>query len=212
MLDRQRLARYAPALGLLLATIFLALSLAGYDPADPPGSAASPANDPPANPCGPVGATLAHVLFTTVGWSSYLLLYTVLAADLLLFLRRPVPEKGMRAFGLGLIVTVLAAVIQWSCPVLRPSPPVGSGGYLGALVASILAGQFGLAGMLLILTATGLVGFGLCYDVLFLWPAREVASLIRRLRTPAAAEPAEPPPPGTSLMLADPSFEVVGSS
>src|SRR4051794_26398946 len=103
MLDRQRLARYAPALALLLASVFLALSLAGYDPADPPGSAASPPNDPPVNPCGPVGAILAHVLFATVGWSSFLLLYTVLAADLLLFLRRPVPEKGMRALGLGAI-------------------------------------------------------------------------------------------------------------
>jgi len=35
MLDRERLARFAPAWCLLLLASFLALSLAGYDPADP---------------------------------------------------------------------------------------------------------------------------------------------------------------------------------
>ena len=36
MLDRQRLTRNGPASAFLLAIIFLALSLAHYDPADPP--------------------------------------------------------------------------------------------------------------------------------------------------------------------------------
>jgi len=211
MHDRQRLARFAPALALFLATAFLALSLVGYDPADPPGSASSPVNDPPSNPCGPVGATLAHVLFASVGWSSYLLLYAVVAADLLLFLRRPVPDKGLRAFGLGLVVCVLAAVVQWSCPGLRPCHPVGSGGYLGALVATSLESQFGFAGLLLILSSAGLVGLALCVDVVFLWPAREASALYRRLRPPFGSVPVAPPAAGTSLMLAEPNFEVVGS-
>ena len=30
---------------------------------------AEPANVHPTNPCGPVGAALAHVMFTTLGWS-----------------------------------------------------------------------------------------------------------------------------------------------
>src|SRR5438067_112139 len=74
MLDRQQLARNGPASALLLAVLFLALSLAGYEPADAPGVAAEPANRPPANPCGPVGASLAFVLFQALGWSSYLFL------------------------------------------------------------------------------------------------------------------------------------------
>ena len=43
MLDRQRLARNAPAAALLLGALFLALSLLGYDPADPPGTTVEPA-------------------------------------------------------------------------------------------------------------------------------------------------------------------------
>ena len=41
MLERQRLARNGPASALLLALIFLVLSLASYGPADPPGAARS---------------------------------------------------------------------------------------------------------------------------------------------------------------------------
>ena len=88
MLDRRRWARHGWAGSLLFAVSCLALCLIGYDPADPPGSAASPANDPTANPCGPVGAAIAHVLFTSVGWASFLVLYALLVADWLLHRRR----------------------------------------------------------------------------------------------------------------------------
>jgi S-DNA-T family DNA segregation ATPase FtsK/SpoIIIE len=83
MLDRQRLTRNGPASALLLAIIFLALSLAHYDPADPPGHTTEPARSSPANPCGPVGATLAHALFTAVGWTSLLVVTGLAAIDLL---------------------------------------------------------------------------------------------------------------------------------
>ena len=55
---RQRVLRSAPLVAFALAIVFLGLSLGGYDPADPPGWAADPPNQPPANPCGPVGAVL----------------------------------------------------------------------------------------------------------------------------------------------------------
>ena len=71
---RQRALRSAPLIGFGLAIVFLGLSLVGYDPADPPGRGAEPANSRPTNPCGPVGAALAHALFTTLGWSCWLLL------------------------------------------------------------------------------------------------------------------------------------------
>src|SRR4051794_33601954 len=133
MLDRQRMARNGPASALLLAWVFLALSLAGYVPDDTPGLAAEPANSPPANPCGPVGATLAYVLFQGLGWSSYLLLLGIAALVLLLFRRRPVPEAGLQLLGFGLTLAVGAAVVQRSLPGLDRSPPIGSGGYLGAI-------------------------------------------------------------------------------
>ncbi len=69
---RQRVLRSAPIIAFTLVIVFLGLSLGGYDSADPPGWNASPRNEPPTNPCGPVGATLAHLLFITLGWSSWL--------------------------------------------------------------------------------------------------------------------------------------------
>src|SRR4051812_8753370 len=145
MLDRQRMARNGPASALLLAWVFLALSLAGYVPEDTPGLAAEPANVPPLNPCGPVGATLAYGLFQVLGWASYLLLFGVAVLDLLLFRRRPVPEIGMQLLGFALTLAVGAAIAQRFLTELVRPPPVGSGGYVGALEVTFLEGQFGPA-------------------------------------------------------------------
>lgn len=180
MLDRQRLARNGPASFLLLASLFLALSLAHYDPADAPGIASEPATDPPSNPCGPVGAGLAHLLFTTAGWASYLVLLAAVAIDILMFRRRPVPEVSTRLIGLLLLIAVTAALIQKGLPGLGPSHPVGAGGYLGAITITFLEGHFGPWGMLLILVSTGVVGISLCYDALVLWPVQELTRVLAR--------------------------------
>ena len=92
---RQRLLRLVPALTFLLLNLFLALSLGGYDPADAPGSGAEPANHSPllSNPCGPVGATLAHVSFNVLGWSSWLLLLGLVAVNVLVVARRKVADR-----------------------------------------------------------------------------------------------------------------------
>ncbi|MDR3638275.1 MAG: DNA translocase FtsK 4TM domain-containing protein, partial [Isosphaeraceae bacterium] len=213
MLDRQRLARAAPALFLALGAVFLALSLAGYDPADAPGRAAEPPNSPTANPCGPVGATLAHALFTAIGWASYLVLVALVAADVLLFARRAVHEKGLRLLGLAFTVAVTAGLVQKFGPALSQTPPVGDGGYLGALAALFLEGQFGVAGMLLILAAAGLAGLVLCYDVLFVWPAQEVWRGARSLlpRRHVAPSDAGPAPSSDPLALPATRYAVVGA-
>jgi S-DNA-T family DNA segregation ATPase FtsK/SpoIIIE len=190
MLDRQQLARNGPASALLLVVIFLALSLAGYHPGDAPGLGAEPANDPPTNPCGPVGATLAFVLFQALGWASYLFLAGVGVVDFLLFRRRTIPEIRLQLIGFALTLVVTAALVHRVCPDLERSPPVGSGGYLGALEVMFLEAEFGPAGMFLILTAAGLTGLVLCSDVLFVRPLRELIRWARRLRLRPGAHPA----------------------
>ncbi|MGE5756881.1 MAG: DNA translocase FtsK [Planctomycetaceae bacterium] len=206
MLDRQRLLRHAPGSVLLLALAFLTLSLAGYDPADVPGVAAEPPNQPPSNPCGPVGAMLAHLLFQGLGWSSYLVLLGLGATDVLLFRRRAVPDPGLRVLGFGLTVAVAAGLVQEFGAGLRPSPPVGSGGYVGALAATFLEGQFGLAGLLLVLSAAGAVGLALCSDALLLWPAQEIGRWCRREGEPGAVEPGAARGAEAPLILPPASF------
>ncbi len=206
---RQRLLHLAPALIFLLVNLFLALSLGGYDPADAPGAGAEPANHSPllSNPCGPVGATLAHVLFNILGWSSWLLLLGLAAANVLVVARRQVPDRVGPALGFGLVLAVSAGMIHKFAPGIRPSPPVGSGGYIGAFVAAFLFSHFGPYGMLLIMVSAGAFGLVLCHDVLFTWPVREVSAWVRsRLdRRRAGMAKGQGPRPEEGFMLPAPS-------
>ncbi len=190
---RQRLFRSAPALAFLILNLFLALSLYGYDPAD-----AREAGGPvaPANLCGPVGASLANASQQVFGWGSWLVLLAMASVNLLIVGRRRIADRVGAASGFGLVVVVASALIDKFAPGLRPSPPVGSGGYAGALAVTALESQFGTAGMLLILFAAGLFGVALCQDVLVSTPAHELARLFRglfgRRRAGSAPAPAGP--------------------
>jgi len=198
---RQRVLRSAPLIAFALAIVFLGLSLAGYDPGDPPGWGAEPVNQPPTNLCGPVGAWFAHLLFITLGWSSWLLLLGLAVVNLLLTSRRSVPDRLGPALGFGLALVVAAGLIHKLAPGLVPSPAVGSGGYLGAFVAIFLEVHFGVAGMMLFLAAAGLFGLALCHDVLFLWPFQEIRTLVvSRLRRKPPSQIAAYPS-GSTLMV-----------
>ena len=214
MLDRQWLYRYGSASSLALATVFVALSLLGYNPADAPGSAADPPNDPTLNPCGPVGATLAYALIQSFGWASLLLLEGLASLVVLAFRRRAVPEKGIRSLGFLILISVVAATFHKSGIRWLPSPPVGSGGVLGALIALFLEAQVGPYGLFLILAALGLVGMVLAHEVLFVWPARELTDAfnsLRRRRDERVDEAPETAVPAPALMLENAKFSVVGA-
>ncbi|WP_422925908.1 DNA translocase FtsK [Singulisphaera sp. PoT] len=212
MIDRQRLARNGPPSFLLLASVFLALSLLSYDPADPPGRSVYPPNSPPTNPCGPVGAALAHLLFMTMGRASYVVLLGVCSINLLWFYRRAMPEIATRLVGFLLMLIVTAPLIYKIAPNWAPSHPIGSGGFLGSLGVHFLEGFFGLYGMFLILLATGVVGLTLCYDVLLYWPAQELLRTVQGLigRRKGASE--EEPDLEADPMVPAPRFELIDSS
>ena len=187
-----------------MAILFLGLCLGGYNPADPPGWGADPPNQPPANPCGPVGAFLAHVLFISLGWSSWLLVLLLAVVNILLISKRSVPDRIGPAVGFVLTLIVSAGFIHRLAPGLTPSPTVGSGGYIGAAVAIFLEAFFHLTGMILILAAIGLFGVALCHEVLFVWPFQELRRGIsirwrRRLKSPLPHHPGV----GSLLVLAD---------
>ena len=167
----------------MLLNLFLALSLGGYDPADAPGWGAQPPNRSPllSNPCGPVGATLAHVLYSVLGWSSWLLLLGMLAVNILFVTRRQVTDRTSPALGFGLLLLVASGLIQKFGPGIRPSPPVGSGGYAGALVFTFLFGHFGPYGMLLIMLSAGVFGLLLCHELFFTWPVRDLLAWVRQM-------------------------------
>jgi DNA segregation ATPase FtsK/SpoIIIE, S-DNA-T family len=199
---RQRVLRSAPFIISALAVVFLGLSLIGYDPADPPGWGAYPVNSPATNPCGPVGAILAHLLFISLGWSSWLVVFGLAIVWGLSASRRPVPDRVAPAVGFALVVAVAAGLVYKFNPALRPSATVGSGGYVGALLALFLEAHFGLAGLFLILGAAGLFGLALCHDVLFLWPIQEARGWLRKRRGRAPGVTAAGHNPFTPLTTA----------
>src|SRR5262249_49089695 len=99
--------------------------------------------------------------------------------NLLAVRRRPVPDRLGPAAGFGLVLLVTAAFLHKLAPTLEPSPPVGSGGYLGAFVAIVLGLHFGPVGLTLILVAAGLFGLALCHELLIVWPVQEVRALVQ---------------------------------
>ena len=169
----------------------------GYDPSDPPGKAA--AGDGAVavqNPCGPVGAALANATFQAFGLASFGLLWGLAVVDFALLRRHRVREPILRVAGLTMVVAVASALLRRFGADLRPCPPVGPGGYVGALGVAFLEGQFGLAGMLPILAAIGLVGLMLRFDALVVWPFAEFAAMLRPRRRGTPAPSAEPPTGG----------------
>jgi S-DNA-T family DNA segregation ATPase FtsK/SpoIIIE len=204
--------RSAPLIALALAIVFLALGLAGYDPSDPPTWSAQPANNPPVNPCGPVGAWIAHALYITLGWSSWLLVLGLAVVNLLLARGRSVPDRIGPAIGFALTLVVAAALIHRLAPRLEPSPAVGSGGYLGAFVAIFLEVHFGLAGMMLVLAAAALFGLALCHDVLFLWPFQEVRILLLNRFRKKSGSQRHLQPPGSGLVVRAESIDWEGAN
>lgn len=194
---RHKVLRSAPRIAIALALVFLALALLGYDPADAPGWASAPPNRPPHNPCGPVGAALAHGLFMSLGWASWLLMAGLVVLVLPARTIRARFDRFAAGVGFAMLLFIVAGLMHKLAPGLGSSPAVGSGGYLGAMAALFLELHFGLAGMMLILAALGLFGLALCHDVLVLGPIVQVRQALDRLRrhrsrigAPSTAPPA----------------------
>ena len=95
MIDYRRLRTDLLALGLLAAIVFVALSLASYDPADPPSTLVYPNNPQVTNTCGPVGARLAWGLHAALGYASYVLVTAMLLLDLRLLLLRAEQQQEL---------------------------------------------------------------------------------------------------------------------
>ena len=186
----------------------------GYDPADPPGSAVEPANDPPANPAARSGRRWRTCSSRRSAGRRTCVLYAVLASVDLLFRRRAVPEKARRGCsGWRWWSRWPRRWCRGSPPGLRPSPPVGSGGYLGALVGGVPRRAVRAGRDAPDPRAGGPRRAGaLPRRALRSGRSRRSSGAFRRGSRPAAGAERSRRPPETSLLLAQPSFAVVGTS
>ncbi|QDT48345.1 DNA translocase FtsK [Symmachiella dynata] len=150
-----RLRTDLTALVMLAATVFAALSLVSYDPADAPGQNVYPPHEHASNICGIAGAHLAHMLFSVMGLSAYVLVVGLVVLDVRLLARRPFSDPYVRATGFGLILLSLSVTFRTISIGLGNVPAVGSGGYLGAWGYTLLDRRFSTGGTM-IFVATGM--------------------------------------------------------
>lgn len=143
--------------------LFLAASLLSHHPADPPGYAVAPLNDPPANWCGPAGAFLAHHLLMAFGLGAWVI---VGASGALLGLAasgRRVDQLGLRAIGLALTALAFSAAVTLLAPGASASPQ-GSGGLIAIVGVAELSERFGGLGAALWIALIGMVGVIVAFD------------------------------------------------
>ena len=164
MIDYQRLKNDLLALGCLALSVFLALSLGSYDPADPPASLVFPAHTAIANLAGQPGALTATSLFSLLGEAAWFLLVLLVLADLRLFRRVPTPDPGLRMVGGLLLIAALALTLQLLLPTWGHGPVIGSGGWLGAWSGAVVERHFSLTGGLIVIGTLAAAGLLLAVD------------------------------------------------
>lgn len=150
-MDFARLRNDTIALGLLALAVFLGLSLASYDPTDSASRLVFPARHITQNLCGELGATVAFQLLSNLGYGAWILLLMLVVLDLRLFTRSETVDAPTQIPGYLLGLCAICTMIQLAVPWAGPSLASGAGGYLGAIVADLLAEHFTFVGTLSLL-------------------------------------------------------------
>ncbi|MEN0062916.1 MAG: DNA translocase FtsK 4TM domain-containing protein [Myxococcota bacterium] len=152
-------------LAVFFACAFVLVALIGYGPGDP--TLISPGPGDVTNPCGPVGANLADVLFQGVGYGAWSVFLGMVASVLALAGRplQPVHEWILFAVGLTGACGVIATV--FTDPSAYPA-----GGALGQIVVNNLTPLLGTVGTLLVCTSVSVF----CLVAVFRISLRQIAA------------------------------------
>ncbi len=175
------------ALALAAGAVFLGISLASYDPADPPSTLVYPPASHIANACGRAGALAADLLLNAVGLGAYYLAATIGLVSLLLLARRAISDPWLRAAGWGATLVGFDTLVAIAGPNWSVGPVIGPGGYLGAAGCGLLELHFARAGAYL-LTLSLLAG-GLLLSTDYILARLVLGAWGRRRALPGAVWP-----------------------
>ncbi|HVU88746.1 MAG TPA: DNA translocase FtsK [Pirellulales bacterium] len=215
MSENRNLKRDMLALALVALAVFLGLSLATYDPADPPARLTFPPQTETHNVCGPLGARASHLLLETLGLGAYYLSISLGAVAFLLLARRPLDAAWMRGMGWLISLAGLTTLLAMAVPWLSPGPVAGSGGYLGAVGRTVLQTHLATAGAYVVVLSVLLCGLLLCSDYLVFRasalvlgvPARAAGRGLSRVRGAMAQSSSESKPAAPRTDLDDAEAE-----
>lgn len=149
------------ALVLFAACVFAGLSLASYQPSDPPGHAVYPTAEEPANLCGPAGATFAHYAMMAAGLASYYLLFEGLVYVGQMFLRGRRVDPFAHFVGGMLLFLGLATALALFVPTVGTTALTGSGGWVGTTLGMVLSDYFSRVGSTILVGTFLLAGLTL---------------------------------------------------
>jgi len=204
----------------LLACLLVAMvSLASYNPADRPTFTVDPPNEDTANLAGPVGAVIAHGLYRTLGYPSWIIVVGLITAAAFALSRVRVDQWILRTLGLVVASSAAAGLNALLTPMAAPMPGL-AGGVVGEACAVSLTELFGSAGSLIFLF-TGLgIGLAVCagepiwLSAKWIWlTARpKAASSLASVRdsTGRLIENLKSPSPGASVRIDDLDGDVPG--
>jgi S-DNA-T family DNA segregation ATPase FtsK/SpoIIIE len=164
MFENRHLKTDLAALALLALSIFTALALFSYDPADPPGTHIFPPAGHIANLGGRGGGWLAHLLFAGLGLGAFYLLASMIVLTGRMLSQKPIEDRGLRAVGWCLSLVGMTSLVSLAVPHWSPGPVIGSGGYLGALGRALLEMYLANAGAYVMALALSVVGLLLATD------------------------------------------------
>lgn len=199
MFEQRKLNLDLTALALLAVVAFLAVALATYDPADPPGGLVYPEPAAVNNACGRLGAWVAAWLFAGFGIGAYYLAASLAVLDFAMLARRKIEQPVLRMVGWSLSLIALATLAAMALPGLSPGPVIGPGGYLGAAGRGLLEAHFATAGAFILTVSVLFGGLLLCTDYVLLKltvllvgePVKRVAAAGRLAKRLPGASPAK---------------------
>lgn len=180
MPDSRSLKLDLTALALLALTVFFALALYSYDPADPPSTLVFPSRERAHNVCGPFGAMTATWLLSAVGVGAYYLVASLAVFDGLLLSQRVLTAPLLRAAGWVVSLFGLVTLVAMLWPEASPGPVIGSGGYLGAAGRGLLEAHFASVGAYILLLSLIVGGTLLATDYAIVHLVTRVLRIIVR--------------------------------
>ncbi|MDT7602318.1 MAG: segregation ATPase FtsK/SpoIIIE, family, partial [Acidobacteriota bacterium] len=142
-------------IALLAVGALLVLCLLFFHPNDTSLNAAGQTHTD--NLIGPVGAYVSDALLQTFGLAAYLLPLLLFAAAVRRFQKKPLRAPLGRVIGLVVLLLSVAGLLALSSLPVFFDARVQAGGFVGALLASQLAGAAGRVGALILFTACGAV-------------------------------------------------------
>ncbi len=142
----------------LVGCTFSVVSLVGYSAEDP--TWLTPGSGDVLNPCGPVGALLADILFQSLGYGAWVV-FGGMVLSVLALAGRTVWRWGtaMLLGGMGVVGLSLTHLV------LRPGDAFPPGGLVGAVVSESLETAIGPVGAWLVLLGAGTVGATILFQI-----------------------------------------------